>query len=111
MMQKSLEVEVFTQERVSYEFTREGLRKHVLSFLDEDSYCDETLYAICEEFNYRLGIKSQNLAELLEHWGTNFSWSINFGIVSYTPKDAWDNYYYKSKTGKSYKGLDALLSS
>lgn len=109
-MSNSLDIRETVQESVSQEFTRLGLRKHVLSFINEESYCDESLYSICEEFNYRLMLKSQGISELLKEWGTEFTWSINTGVVVYAPAGAWNNYHYVTKDGTRYSKLDALLA-
>lgn len=109
-MSNSSEIRETVQESVSEEFTRTGLREHVLSFINEESYCDESLYSICEEFNYRLMLKSQGISNLLKGWGTEFTWAINTGIVIYAPAGAWNNYNYVAKHGVKYSKLDALLA-
>lgn len=109
-MSNSLDSREAVQESVSEEFTRTGLREHVLSFINEESYCDESLYSICEEFNYRLMLKSQGISNLLKGWGTEFTWAINSGIVIYAPAGAWNDYNYVAKDGVKYSKLDALLA-
>lgn len=96
--------------KVSDEFTREGLRQHVMSHLDEESYSDESLYHVYEEFNYRLGLKVNDLAETMKGFEIEFFWAVNLGRVVYNPKDELDEYFFTDARGKEWNGLDAILA-
>lgn len=96
---------------VSTEFTRKGLRDYVLARLDEESYSDESLYSVFEEFNYRLGLKARSLSSMMEGFGIKFEWMINNGKAIYSPKDELEEYFFTDPEGKEWQGLDAILAS
>ena len=95
---------------VSEEFTREGLKAYVEKYIDIDSYSDESFYELCEEFNYRLHLKANELSELLDMVGIRFAWNINFGTLQYDPESAFADYKYKDSNRRLWKGEDAILA-
>ena len=92
------------------EFTLKGLEDHVISFLDEESYCDASFYDIFTEFTDQLVIKSKSISQLLESWGTGFHWEISSEEVLYAPNKDWDSYKYKNAHGVVYYGVEAILA-
>lgn len=91
-------------------FTREGLKHYVEAHIDIESYSDETFYELCEQYNYRLHLKANELSDLLEMVGINFAWNINFGTVQYEPESAFDEYQYKDPQGIIWIGEEAILA-
>lgn len=96
--------------KVSNEFTREGLRAYVTSYIDEESYSDESLYSVFEEFNYRVGLKAKQLGEMLDGFGIKFFWAVNLGKAVYSPKDSLEEYFYTDSQGNENHGIDAILA-
>lgn len=96
--------------KVDDEFTRDGLRAYVLSNLDEESYSDESLYGVCERFNYRLHQKAESLSEDMKGFGIKFYWYVNMGKFIYHPKDDLEEYIYFDSSQTEHLGINAILA-
>lgn len=108
-----MSLETVKVETIAEEFSMEGLKNHLLSELDIESYSDETLDDIYQDFLYGLFLEARNTASILESCHVEFSWDVYAGTAKLIDIPVEDNaYVYVSKeTGTRYDGVDAIIAN
>lgn len=107
-----MSLETVKVETIADEFSMEGLKNYLLSELDIESYSDETLDDIYQDFLYGLFIEARKTASILESCHVEFAWDVYAGTAKLVDIPVEDNTYaYISANGTRYSGTDAIIAN
>ena len=99
-------------EKIAEEFTADGLKAYLFSELDVESYSDETLEDIYQDFLYALFIEARRTSSILEGCHVDFEWDVYAGTAELVDIPVEDNaYHYVSGDGTRYVGVDAIIAN
>jgi hypothetical protein len=107
-----MSLETVKVETIADEFAMEGLKNYLLSELDIESYSDETLDDIYQDFLYVLFLESRKTSSILDGCHVDFAWDVYAGTAKLVDIPAEDNaYLYISEDGTRYNGVDAIIAN
>jgi hypothetical protein len=107
-----MSLETVKVETIADEFSMEGLKNYLLSELDIESYSDETLDDIYQDFLYALFIEARKTGSILESCHVEFSWDVYAGTAKLIDIPVEDNaYVYISENKTRYDGVDAIIAN
>lgn len=107
-----MSLETVKVETIADEFSLEGLKNYLLSELDIESYSDETLDDIYQDFLYGLFLEARQTASILESCHVEFNWDVYAGTAKLVDIPVEDNaYVYISENGTRYNGTDAIIAN
>jgi hypothetical protein len=107
-----MSLETVKVETIADEFTMEGLKNYLLSELDIESYSDETLDDIYQDFLYVLFLKSRQTSSILDSCHVDFAWDVYDGTAKLVDIPVEENtYLYISEDGTRYNGVDAIIAN
>lgn len=107
-----MSLETVKVETIADEFTMEGLKNYLFSELDIESYSDETLDDIYQDFLYVLFLESRQTSSILDSCRVEFAWDVYDGTAKLVDIPVEDNaYLYISEDGTRYSGADAIIAN
>ena len=107
-----MSLETVKVEQIADEFKMEGLKNYLLSELDIESYSDETLNDIYQDFLYALFIEARRTSSILESCHVEFAWDVYDETAKLVDIPVEDNaYHYISADGTHYSGVDAIIAN
>jgi hypothetical protein len=107
-----MSLETAKVETIADEFKMEGLKNYLLSELDIESYSDETLNDIYQDFLYVLFLEARKTSSILDSCHVDFAWDVYDGTAKLVDIPVEDNaYHYISEDGTRHSGVDAIIAN
>jgi hypothetical protein len=107
-----MSLETVKVETIAGEFSMEGLKNYLLSELDIESYSDETLDDIYQDFLYALFIEARTTSSILDSCHVDFAWDVYAGTAKLVDIPVENNnYLYISEDGTRYSGAEAIIAN
>lgn len=107
-----MSLETVKVETIADEFKMEGLKNYLLSELDIESYSDETLNDIYQDFLYVLFLEARRTSSILDSCHVDFAWDVYDETAKLVDIPVEDNvYFYISEDGTRYSGVDAIIAN